>query len=265
MADTVSPDTISPDTISITNVSVRFESDRGTTIALEGVSFELAKGGFLAILGPSGCGKSTLLRVVADLVPPSDGNVSLFGSAPAEVRRRRDLGFVFQDAALLPWRTARENVELPLEVGNGARLAEGGPSASDLLELVGLGKWHDAYPHELSGGMRQRVSIARALVTAPKILLMDEPFGALDEITRDRLNEELLRIWRETRTTILFVTHSIQEALYLGQKVLVLAANPGRVRKMAEPGLPEERGLDIRESEEFVRQAAHLRALLETC
>ncbi len=189
----------------------------------------------------------------------------MFGDTPAEVRRRRDIGFVFQDAALLPWRTARENVELPLEVGNGARLAEGGPSASDLLELVGLGKWHDAYPYELSGGMRQRVSIARALVTAPKILLMDEPFGALDEITRDRLNEELLRIWRETHTTILFVTHSIQEALYLGQKVLVLAANPGRVREMTEPGLPEERGLDIRESAEFVRQAAHLRARLETC
>ncbi len=257
-------DTVAPDNVSIDNVSVRFESDRGTVTALEGVGFELARGAFLAILGPSGCGKSTLLRVVADLVPPSEGNVSLFGSAPAEARRRRDLGFVFQDAALLPWRTARENVELPLEVGNGARLAEGGPSASDLLELVGLSKWHDAYPHELSGGMRQRVSIARALVTAPKILLMDEPFGALDEITRDRLNEELLRIWRETHTTILFVTHSIQEALYLGQKVLVLAAQPGRVREMTEPGLPEERGLDSRESQEFVRQAAHLRALLET-
>ena len=124
------------------------------------------------------------------------------------MRKRRDLGFVFQAAALLPWPTARENVELPLEVGDGVRLAQDGPSPADLLELVGLGKWHDAYPHELSGGMRQRVSIARALVTGPKILLMDEPFGALDEITRDRLNEELLRIWRETGTTILFVTHA---------------------------------------------------------
>ena len=181
------------------------------------------------------------------------------------MRKRRDLGFVFQAAALLPWPTARENVELPLEVGDGVRLAQDGPSPADLLELVGLGKWHDAYPHELSGGMRQRVSIARALVTGPKILLMDEPFGALDEITRDRLNEELLRIWRETGTTILFVTHSIQEALYLGERVLVLAAHPGRVREMTEPGLPDERGLDIRETEGFVRQAAHLRALLETC
>ncbi len=253
------------ESVSVDNVSVRFDSDRGTVTAIESISFELARGAFLSILGPSGCGKSTLLRVVADLIPPSGGDVSLFGSTPAEVRKRRDLGFVFQDAALLPWRTARQNVELPMEVGDGANLAKGGPSASDLLELVGLGKWHDSYPHELSGGMRQRVSIARSLVTAPKILLMDEPFGALDEITRDRLNEELLRIWRETGTTILFVTHSIQEALYLGQKVLVLASHPGRVREMNEPDLPDERGLDIRESAEFVRQAAHLRALLETC
>ena len=253
------------DRVSIENVSVRFDSDRGAVTALENVSFELPRGGFLAILGPSGCGKSTLLRVVADLVAPSSGEVSLFGDTPAEVRRRRDIGFVFQDAALLPWRTARENVELPMEVGDGARLADGGPSPDELLGLVGLSEWHGSYPHELSGGMRQRVSIARALVTAPKILLMDEPFGALDEITRDRLNEELLRIWRETRTTVLFVTHSIQEALYLGQRVLVLAAHPGRVREMVEPGLPDTRGLDIRETDGFVRQAAHLRSVLETC
>ncbi len=132
-----------------------------------------------------------------------------------------------------------------------------------MLALVGLADWHDSFPHELSGGMRQRVSIARALVTAPKILLMDEPFGALDEITRDRLNEELLRIWRDTQTTVLFVTHSVQEALYLGQQVLVLAPHPGRVREMVEPDLQKERGLEIRDTEGFVRQAAHLRALLE--
>jgi len=253
------------DTVGVDKVSVRFDSGRGAVTALDEVSFELARGGFLSILGPSGCGKSTLLRVVADLVPPTAGTVSLFGSTPSRVRRRRDLGFVFQDAALLPWRTARQNVELPLEVGEGARLAEGGPSPAELLALVGLGDWHGSYPHELSGGMRQRVSIARALVTAPKILLMDEPFGALDEITRDRLNDELLRIWRETQTTVLFVTHSIQEALYLGQRVLVLAAHPGRVREMVEPDLPDERGLDVRETEGFVRQSAHLRALLESC
>lgn len=251
------------DSVSVANVSVRFDSDRGTVNALENVSFEIPRGGFLSILGPSGCGKSTLLRVAADLIAPTEGSVSIFGASPAEVRRRRDLGFVFQDAALLPWRTARENVELPLEVGNGARLAERGRSPEEMLALVGLADWHDSFPHELSGGMRQRVSIARALVTAPKILLMDEPFGSLDEITRDRLNEELLRIWRDTQTTVLFVTHSVQEALYLGQQVLVLAPHPGRVREMVVPDLQKERGLEIRDTEGFVRQAAHLRALLE--
>ncbi|HXV59189.1 MAG TPA: ABC transporter ATP-binding protein [Vicinamibacteria bacterium] len=246
-------------------VSVRFSSDRGETEALRDVSFSLERGGFLSILGPSGCGKSTLLRVVADLVEPSSGTVSLFGRTPAEARRGRELGFVFQDAALLPWRTVRENVELPREIGDGARLSSGAQSPEALLELVGLSEWHRAYPHELSGGMRQRVSIARALVTGPKILLMDEPFGALDEITRDRLNDELLRIWRETGTTILFVTHSIPEALYLGQRVLLLAAHPGRVRELVTPNLPQDRALALRESEAFVKQAAELRALLETC
>lgn len=251
--------------VTVDHVSVRFDSDRGAVTALDDVSFGLAEGSFLAILGPSGCGKSTLLRVVADLVAPSSGSVDIFGSSPADVRKRRELGFVFQDAALLPWRTARENVELPMEVGGGTQRAKAGGSAEELLDLVGLGEWADSYPHQLSGGMRQRVSIARALVTGPKVLLMDEPFGALDEITRDRLNDEILRIWRETRTTVLFVTHSIQEALYLGQNVLVLAAHPGRVREMVAPELPAERGLAIRETEGFVRQAAHLRALLETC
>ena len=246
-------------------VSVRFSSDRGETEALRDVSFSLERGGFLSILGPSGCGKSTLLRVVADLVEPSSGTVSLFGRTPAEARRGRELGFVFQDPALLPWRTARENVELPREIGDGVRLSSGAQSPEALLDLVGLSEWHRAYPRELSGGMRQRVSIARALVTGPKILLMDEPFGALDEITRDRLNDELLRIWRETETTILFVTHSIPEALYLGQRVLLLAAHPGRVRELVTPSLPQDRTLALRESEAFFKQAAELRALLETC
>jgi NitT/TauT family transport system ATP-binding protein len=253
------------DVVSIGSVSVRFSSDRGETEALRDVSFDLPRGGFLSILGPSGCGKSTLLRVVADLVAPSSGSVSLFGRSPSEARRARDLGFVFQDAALLPWRTVRENVELPLEVGDGARLSEKSSKPEDLLELVGLAQWHRAYPHELSGGMRQRVSIARALVTGPKILLMDEPFGALDEITRDRLNDELRRIWRETGTTILFVTHSIPEALYLGERVLMLAAHPGRVREMVATRLPSARELSLRESPDFVKQAGELRGILETC
>jgi NitT/TauT family transport system ATP-binding protein len=251
--------------VCLEGVSVRFSSDRGETEALRNVSFELGRGGFLSILGPSGCGKSTLLRAIADLVPPSAGTISLFGRTPSEARRARDLGFVFQDAALLPWRTVRENVELPLEVGDGARLSENPSKAEELLELVGLWQWRGAYPRELSGGMRQRVSIARSLVTGPKILLMDEPFGALDEITRDRLNDELRRIWNETGTTILFVTHSIPEALYLGERVLVLAAHPGRIRAMFESGLPVKRGLSLRESPEFVERAAELRRILETC
>ncbi len=251
--------------VSLSNVSVRFSSERGETEALRDVSFELRRGAFLAILGPSGCGKSTLLRVVADLVAPSSGSVSIFGRSPSEARRARELGFVFQDAALLPWRTVRENVELPLEVGGGGRISERTSRPEDLLELVGLSKWHRAYPHELSGGMRQRVSIARALVTGPKILLMDEPFGALDEITRDRLNDELRRIWKETGTTILFVTHSIPEALYLGERVLMLAAHPGRVREMTAALFPPARDLSLRETSDFVKKSAELRGILETC
>jgi NitT/TauT family transport system ATP-binding protein len=253
------------ESVSLRSVSVKFTSDRGETEALRDVSFDLPRGGFLSILGPSGCGKSTLLRVAADLVAPSSGSVSLFGRSPSEARRARDLGFVFQDAALLPWRTVRENVELPLEVGDGRGLSEKASRPEDLLELVGLSQWHRAYPHELSGGMRQRVSIARALVTGPKILLMDEPFGALDEITRDRLNDELRRIWKETGTTILFVTHSIPEALYLGERVLMLAAHPGRVREMVEANLPPRRELSLRETPEFVKRAAELRGILESC
>jgi NitT/TauT family transport system ATP-binding protein len=172
---------------------------------------------------------------------------------------------VFQDATLLPWRSALENVRLPLEVGPRKRDHTGQRRPEELLRLVGLGGREHALPHELSGGMRQRVAIARALVSEPRILLMDEPFGALDEITRDTLNEELLRIWQETGTTILFVTHSIPEAVFLSQYVLVLATNPGRVRELVECDLPYPRALSVRETPEFMRIASRLRALLQTC
>ena len=245
-------------------MSVRFFTDQRSVTALSGIDLDVTRGEFLTLLGPSGCGKSTLLRAVADLVPPSAGDIRILGGTAGAARRRRDIGFVFQDPALLPWRTALANVELPLEVANGAK-HKGKATPSELLEMVGLKGWEHAYPHELSGGMRQRVSIARALVSDPQILLMDEPFGALDEITRDRLNEELRRVWRETGTTILFVTHSIYEAAFLGQRVLMLASNPGRVREVIPVRLPEKRALAIRETVEFVELAAYLRRVLESC
>ena len=250
--------------VELEKVSVRFTTDRGTISALDGIDLNVPKGGFLTLLGPSGCGKSTLLRVVADIIKTSTGMARVFGGNPSEARSRRDIGFVFQDAALLPWRTVLENVTLPLEVGGGAPAGrERDPR--DLLNLVGLGGWENALPHELSGGMRQRVSIARALVSSPRLLFMDEPFGALDEITRDRLNEELLAVWERTGTTILFVTHSIYEAAFLGQEVLLLAARPGRVRERVPVGLPMPRKIAMRETPEFVALVSHLRRVLESC
>jgi NitT/TauT family transport system ATP-binding protein len=249
------------------DVSVRFFTERRSVTALKNLSLDVAEGEFLSLLGPSGCGKSTFLRVVADLIPPTSGSVQVLGATPEVARLRRDIGFVFQDAALLPWRTALQNVELPMEVARGRTKADKAPRATprELLELVGLKGSENAYPHELSGGMRQRVSIARALVTDPRILLMDEPFGALDEITRDRLNEELLRVWRELGMTVLFVTHSIYEAAFLAQRVLMLAANPGRVQEIIPVNLPANRSLAIRETPEFVQLTARLRRVLEVC
>jgi len=265
-AVTLAPRSASDDepAVRLSDVCVRFTSERATVAALDRISLEVPRGGFLTLLGPSGCGKSTLLRVVADLVTATSGDIRVLGASASSAREQRDIGFVFQDASLLPWRTALENVRLPLEVGS-ARLRGAGPDPSELLALVGLTGWEHAYPHELSGGMRQRVAIARALAIGPKLLLMDEPFGALDEITRDRLNEELLRIWENTGATILFVTHSIYEAAFLGQSVLLMAARPGRVREIVPVPLPTKRFIAIRETPEFAELAAHLRRVLETC
>jgi NitT/TauT family transport system ATP-binding protein len=244
------------------NCAVRFVTERRVVTAFDNVSFSVARGGFLSVLGPSGCGKSTLLRVIADLIDPSKGTMKLFGMTPRQARLQRSLGFVFQDAALLPWRSALQNVELPLEVGGARALPKGAPTPRELLKLVGLEGWEHSLPHELSGGMRQRVSIARALLGGPRLLLMDEPFGALDEITRDRLNEELRRIWIETGTTIVFVTHSVYEAMFLGEQVMVMSANPGRVRDIVPIDLPRGRDSKIRETDGFVKLAAKLRDLL---
>ena len=249
--------------ISVRELTVRFDADAGGITALDRVDFEVPEGGFVTMLGPSGCGKSTLLRAIADLVPISGGAIGVFGRTPEQARRARDFAFVFQDATLLPWRSAIENVRLPLEVGRQAGHVEQHAEPEELLAMVGLEGREDALPHELSGGMRQRVSIARALVYRPRVLLMDEPFGALDEITRDKLNEELLRIWGETGTTIMFVTHSVPEAAFLGQRCLVLTAQPGRVREYVDIGFAEPRALAMRDTLEFVQVTAHLRGLLE--
>ena len=267
MTDISTTTTLSPtagaNAVTLEDVTVTFNTDRGHVTALQDITVNMPEHGFMSLLGPSGCGKSTLLRVVADLLSPSAGGVTVLGRSPEEARKSRELGFVFQDAALLPWRTAIENVRLPFEVGGGAR--GDAESPEKMLELVGLTGRENAYPHELSGGMRQRVSIARALVSRPRVLLMDEPFGALDEITRDRLNEELLRIWEATGTTIVFVTHSIPESVFLSQRVLVLSTHPGRVRELVTIDLPYPRKLEVRETPEFTAIAAHLRRLLETC
>jgi NitT/TauT family transport system ATP-binding protein len=248
--------------VQLDRVTVRFATARGPVTALDDVSLDVADGDFVTLLGPSGCGKSTLLRVVADLVQPTSGSVRVLSGAASAARASRKLGFVFQDAALLPWRTVGENVLLPLQVGPRKHRQAPRWSVAELLALVGLAGWEDALPHELSGGMRQRVSIARALMTQPTVLLMDEPFGALDEITRDQLNVELLRIWAETGITVLFVTHSIPEAAFLAQRVVVMSAQPGRIRGVIDVDLPRQRPLALRETSEFVAQAAVLRRLL---
>jgi len=230
---------------------------------ITGLDLVVEAGSFLSILGPSGCGKSTLLRVVADLLPPLAGTVEVLGATAAAVRSRRDVAFVFQDSTLLPWRTVRQNVCLPLQVGRSRLTRAISDRSEALLDLMGLSGFGERYPNQLSGGQRQRVAIARALMGEPKLLLMDEPFGALDEITRDRLNDELLNLWRRTGTTILFVTHSIAEAAYLGERVLVLAANPGRIlldRDLKPIKQPQNRC--TREDPALVAAMAELRAAL---
>lgn len=249
--------------ISVNGLVVRFESESESVTALDDVRFDVPASSLITMVGPSGCGKSTLLRAIADLVPATSGRIEVFGRSPKQARLSRDFSFVFQNATLLPWRSAIENVRLPLEVGIGNGNVDQHGEPHELLELVGLKGRENALPHELSGGMQQRVSIARALICKPRVLLMDEPFGALDEITRDKLNEELLRIWKETGTTIVFVTHSVPEAAFLGRKCLVLSSHPGRVREYVDIGFDEPRRLGMRDTLEFVQVTGYLRSLLE--
>ncbi|MER7351203.1 ABC transporter ATP-binding protein [Streptomyces aurantiacus] len=229
--------TIAP-AVRLADVAVRFRTKKKDVTALEEVSLDVARGEFVAIVGPSGCGKSTLLKLVAGLLAPSAGGVALGGE---HVRGpRRDIGFVFQRAALLDWRSARRNILLQAEM-RGLPAAGARARADELIRMTGLDGFEDAYPHELSGGMQQRVALCRALLHEPPVLLMDEPFGALDALTREQMNVELHRIWRETDTTVLLVTHSIPEAVYLADRVVVMSPRPGTVTEIIEVGLPRER------------------------
>ena len=244
--------------ISAHNLSLTFQTGDGPVHALSDVNLEIGKGEFVSFIGPSGCGKTTFLRVIADLEQPTGGTISVNGMTPDEARMKRAYGYVFQAAALYPWRTIEKNVALPLEI-MGYSKAEQKERVGRTLELVNLAGFEKKYPWQLSGGMQQRASIARALSFDADLLLMDEPFGALDEIVRDHLNEQLLELWARTSKTICFVTHSIPEAVYLSTRIVVMSPRPGRVTDVIESTLPRERPLDIRETPEFLNIAHRVR------
>ena len=235
-----------------------FDADDGTVHALNDVDLNVEKGEFVSFIGPSGCGKTTLLRVIADLQKPTSGNVEVNGMSPEEARLSRAYGYVFQSPALLDWRTIERNIALPLEIMN-IKKNEQADRISRVIEMVGLDGFNKKFPWQLSGGMQQRASIARALSFDADLLLMDEPFGALDEIVRDHLNEQLLQLWKKTTKTICFVTHSIPEAVYLSTKIVIMSPRPGRITDVIESNLPEERPLNIRESSEFLKLAKKIR------
>ncbi|NRA98722.1 MAG: ABC transporter ATP-binding protein [Rhodobacteraceae bacterium] len=240
------------------NLGLTFETNDGPVRALTDVNLEINKGDFVSFIGPSGCGKTTFLRVIAALETPTSGEITVNGMTPDAARQARAYGYVFQAAGLYPWRTIAGNIRLPLEIMGYAK-ADQAERVERVLELVDLDGFGEKYPWQLSGGMQQRASIARALAFDADILLMDEPFGALDEIVRDRLNEELLSLWARTEKTIGFVTHSIPEAVYLSTKIVVMSPRPGRITDVIDSPLPKERPLDIRDSAEFIEIAHRVR------
>jgi NitT/TauT family transport system ATP-binding protein len=244
--------------IAARDLSLVFETNDGPVHALSNVDLDISKGEFVSFIGPSGCGKTTFLRVIADLEQPTSGTISVNGMTPEQARMNRAYGYVFQAAALYPWRTIEKNVALPLEI-MGLSKAEQQSRVQRTLALVNLTGFEKKYPWQLSGGMQQRASIARALSFDADLLLMDEPFGALDEIVRDHLNEQLLQLWRQTGKTICFVTHSIPEAVYLSTRIVVMSPRPGRVTDIIESTLPSERPLEIRETPEFLAIAQRVR------
>jgi NitT/TauT family transport system ATP-binding protein len=247
--------------VTIAGLNKVFDTAGGRTNALEAIELSIQAGEFVSLIGPSGCGKSTLLRLIGDLTPPTSGKVTVNGKAARQARLDRDYGIVFQAPVLFDWRTVQANVALPLEVKGMARGERDG-RVKAMLDLVDLRDFARHYPYQLSGGMQQRVSIARALALEPSILLMDEPFGALDEMTRERLNSEVQRIWQQTGTTIVFVTHSIPEAVFLSSRVVVMSPRPGRIVRIIDIDLPRPRTDDTRETPRYFELITEVRETL---
>jgi NitT/TauT family transport system ATP-binding protein len=238
-----------------------FGTDAGAVTALESIDLAVRDGEFVSLIGPSGCGKSTLLRIIADLTAPTAGEILVYGKPARQARLDRDYGMVFQAPVLMDWRTVSRNIELPLEIMGFPR-AERARRSAALLKLVELEGFDGKRPWQLSGGMQQRVAIARALAFDPKLLLMDEPFGALDEMTRERMNLELMRIWRETGTTVVFVTHSIPEAVFLSSRVIVMSPRPGRISRIVDIDLPQPRTFETRELPRYFALVTEVREAL---
>jgi NitT/TauT family transport system ATP-binding protein len=247
--------------VGLRGVGKTFKGRNADTTALTAIDLAIEEGEFVSLLGPSGCGKSTLLRIIGDLTPPTSGEVTVNGKSPEQARRDRDYGMVFQQATLLDWRKVVKNIALPLEVMN-LPPAERERRAREMLDLVELGEFGEHYPWQLSGGMQQRVAIARALALQPSLLLMDEPFGALDEMTRERMQMELMRIWQRTHTTVVFVTHSIPEAVFLSTRVVVMSPRPGTVAGIVDVDLPQPREFETREHPRFFVKLNEVRETL---